>query len=274
MFYKSRYVPIASLLFILLGALTPIQAWANSVVAHMVVANGQVTAKDEQGQARALKRRDPIFSGDTITTMNGFAEIHFEDGGLVTLDANSVFKINEYNWKGVEDNTERGFFELLKGGLRAISGAIGNLNKSHYRVVTPVATIGLRGTHYALRLLDEKQVDTMKDLPDAPVGRGLYGGVVSGIIVVSNRVDQYELSANQFFYVADFTTRIRPLERDRGKIFKLPAPVPVKPKKTVPTEQSDPVPTEEDDLTPEEDDEFLLEPVPSPDNKSGGGSPS
>src|SRR3546814_15472343 len=44
--------------------------------------------------------------------------------------------------------SKSGFFRLLKGGFRAVSGLIGRVDHEEYRVSTPVATIGLRGTEY------------------------------------------------------------------------------------------------------------------------------
>lgn len=40
------------------------------------------------------------------------------------------------------------FFRLLKGGFRSVSGLVGKINRDEYRVATPVATIGIRGTKY------------------------------------------------------------------------------------------------------------------------------
>lgn len=50
------------------------------------------------------------------------------------------------------DETSRAFFRLLKGGFRSVSGLIGKANHDDYRVSTPVATIGIRGTQYGARL--------------------------------------------------------------------------------------------------------------------------
>ena len=61
--------------------------------------------------------------------------------------------------------TSRAFFRLVKGGFRSVSGVIGKLNREDYRVSTPVATIGIRGTVYSARLCegpceDREQIQT------------------------------------------------------------------------------------------------------------------
>ena len=47
---------------------------------------------------------------------------------------------------------ESAFFRLLKGGFRAVSGLIGHTRREDYAVQTPVATIGIRGTDYEVRM--------------------------------------------------------------------------------------------------------------------------
>lgn len=53
-----------------------------------------------------------------------------------------------------ESGASRAFFRLLKGGFRAVSGLIGKTDHNEYRVTTPVATIGIRGTDYFAEIID------------------------------------------------------------------------------------------------------------------------
>ncbi len=86
--------------------------------------------------------------GDTIETKNGRIQLAFIDGGKVSLQPNTIYRINKFEFSGKEDGTEYNFTELVKGGLRTISGLIGHKNRDHYQVKTVVATIGIRGTEY------------------------------------------------------------------------------------------------------------------------------
>lgn len=56
--------------------------------------------------------------------------------------------------QGTRSGASRAFFRLVKGGFRSVSGVIGKLNREDYRVSTPVATIGIRGTVYSARLCE------------------------------------------------------------------------------------------------------------------------
>ena len=109
---------------------------------------GTVNAVGRDGSSRVLKKGGEIDNGDTIQTAEGRAQIRFSDGGYISLQPNTEFKVEDYSYNGKPDGSEKGVFTLVKGGLRAITGAIGHTNKQAYRVNTPVATIGIRGTEY------------------------------------------------------------------------------------------------------------------------------
>jgi FecR protein len=109
-------------------------------------AMGNVTASGTDGHERVLAKGAEINAGDTIQTADGRTQIKFTDGGYMSLQPNTQFKVDDYAFEGKADGSEKGFFKLVKGSLRAITGAIGHTNRATYRINTPVATIGIRGT--------------------------------------------------------------------------------------------------------------------------------
>jgi len=143
--------PVAAAITALLGASLPFTAPA-AVAGKVNFAWGDVSVSGPGGQSRALRRGEAIQAGDTINTRRGRAQIRFKDGAKVSLQPNTEFRVDEYNYEGKEDGKERSFFSLLKGGLRAISGLIGHRNKDTFRVNTPVATIGIRGTEFLVQV--------------------------------------------------------------------------------------------------------------------------
>lgn len=157
---------------------------------------GQLTATGTDGAARTLRRRSYIRQGDTLSTSKkGGAQVKFNDGAQIALRRDSSLRIDEYNWQGNEDGNEKAVMSLVKGGFRTITGAIGKVNKTNYRVNSPFATIGIRGTHYALMSC---QGGSCSDLPggnDAP-DDGLYGGTAFGAISVD---DEHEIGPQQYF---------------------------------------------------------------------------
>ncbi|MDH5764983.1 MAG: FecR family protein [Gammaproteobacteria bacterium] len=170
------------------------------VIGKVIIAQGDLKATN-RSSTRRLSRHSNVMSGDTLkTASNSRAQIRLKDGALISLQPNSEFKIAEFNFNGAEDGTERGVFELLKGGFRTITGLIGHKNKQNYKVRTTVATIGIRGTHYGLMLCEASScsADNLAD--------GLYGGVIDGSVAIDNNSGQQLFNNDQYFHVASSDT--------------------------------------------------------------------
>lgn len=115
--------------------------------------SGQVTATAADGKKRALTKGSDVGAGDTISTGAGaWAQLRFVDGATTGLQPNTEFRIDQYHFDGKADGTEKGFFSLLKGGLRTLTGLIGHVHHDKYKLNTTVAQIGIRGTGYTARL--------------------------------------------------------------------------------------------------------------------------
>ncbi|MGA7983608.1 MAG: FecR family protein [Burkholderiales bacterium] len=116
---------------------------------------GGVVATRPNGQERPLAKGAELESGDTIRTNDGRAQIRFPDGAYVSLQPNTVFGVREYNYEGRTDGKERGFFSLLRGAMRAVTGLIGRVNRSTFQITTPTATVGIRGTGGLIAVLPD-----------------------------------------------------------------------------------------------------------------------
>ena len=126
--------------------------------ARIDFAVGDVQAVTPAGASRTLAKGARIVSGETIRTKDGRAQLRFDDGAIVSLQPDSEFRIDNYQFSGQPDGKERGFFSLLKGGLRTLTGLVGRANKDNYKVTTSVATVGIRGTEYTLTYLGAESI--------------------------------------------------------------------------------------------------------------------
>lgn len=142
-----------AMLLALVAAIYPAAGYS-AAAGRVEFATGGVTATGVDGQARPLTKGAAVDAGDMIQTGAGRAQVRFSDGGIISLQPNTEFRIDEYHFDGRTDGSEKGFFSLVKGGLRAITGAIGHVNKKNYQVGTSVATIGIRGTEFLALLND------------------------------------------------------------------------------------------------------------------------
>lgn len=142
------------LLALLLATCSALVAAAGA--ARVDFASGTVSAQNPAGVSRPLARGAQLASGETVrTAADGRAQLRFADGAMISLQPDSEFKLDDFQFAGQADGRERGFFSLLKGGLRTITGLIGRQNRAAYRVSTTVATIGIRGTEYTLAYLPD-----------------------------------------------------------------------------------------------------------------------
>lgn len=109
---------------------------------------GDVTAIMSGQDDRQLEKSDDIYRQERVeTAAQSRIQMRFTDGGLVSLMPNSVFAIEDYFYEE-DSNDDSAVFGLLKGGLRTVTGAIGKVRHADYRLQTPVATLGIRGTQY------------------------------------------------------------------------------------------------------------------------------
>jgi hypothetical protein len=168
---------------------------------RVLAVTGQVTATQPESESRVLNAGSVVFGGDLIrTAADAAVQIRYTDGALASLTGGSRYRIDDYAYAP----GERGFFSLLKGGLRTLTGLIGKNERANYRVTTPVATIGIRGTDYELRLCQD----------DCPPGfeNGLYLTVFEGAIVATNEAGEYVINAGESAFIPDARSPIQRLE--------------------------------------------------------------
>lgn len=127
-------------------------------VARVDFATGNVTALGADGRSRPLAKGAEIEVGETIATQQGRAQLRFADGAYMSLQPQTEFKVEEFKFAGKADGSENIVMNLLKGGMRTITGLIGRTNRNAYRLKTDVATIGIRGTEYTVRYTNSIEV--------------------------------------------------------------------------------------------------------------------
>lgn len=140
---------------------------------------GTVIAKSASGGARAVKTGGPVYSGDALVTgSDAYAVVLFRDRSRVTVMPNTEFRVDRLVYEESKPEEGEGFFSLVRGGLRAVSGVIGKYRRNAYQMRTAVATIGIRGTGYDLYCVGA----CVNPDPAARSGDGLYADVNEGSI--------------------------------------------------------------------------------------------
>ena len=167
---------------------------------------GNVQLKSAQGDLSNLNRGMDFDSGETIITgVNGRAQLQMKDGAIFDLKPDTEFLIEEYVYspntntvtQAVNVKEDKGFYRLVRGGFRSISGLIGKKNKKNYRVKTPVATIGIRGTDYTVNLCETNCGE---------LGKGLYLSVAEGGVVLANDAGTLDIDFGNAAFVSGLTS--------------------------------------------------------------------
>jgi hypothetical protein len=163
-------------------------------VGYVEQLGGQVNAIDINGRVHQLQVNSQIFEGDRLETELGARlYILMDDGAEVHLKEDSVLKISEYVITTGYDESSSSILDLLRGGLRKITGAIGASALANYQVQTGLATIGIRGTEYVIKLCkqDDCSQTVSRNDPDAK----LHAVVLEGAITLTTDEEMQILMA-------------------------------------------------------------------------------
>ncbi len=139
-------------LFVLLTGLVPAGApVADEAIGHAKIVNGAVVVVRD-GKETPVKGGDALFRKDVlITGEDGSAGLTFKDNSRLSLGANSRLTFREFRFEPGKNNLSF-ISELAHGTLQFISGVIAKLAPGSVIVVTPVATIAVRGTRFLVSI--------------------------------------------------------------------------------------------------------------------------
>lgn len=152
--------------------------------------SGTATVAEQNGNPTAIAVGQKIYEGQTVSSASD-SEVHIvtEDGGIIALRPDTVFRVDEYQADG--SSSDKIFMSLLTGAVRSITGWIGKHNTSAYRLTTPTATLGIRGTDH------EVTVITKGDGDEA----GTYDTVNEGATVMKTSQGEAEVAPGKFAFV-------------------------------------------------------------------------
>jgi len=155
----NKFLALIALVLFLGG---PVAAMAQDSTGMVVASRGEVIAL-ANGGSRELKQGDFIYQNDEIiTSAKSFAVLQFVDGAKVTVRPDSTLIIEQYLYAGNE--SDEATLNLVSGGLRVITGAMAKSNPENYKVRTPVALMGVRGTEFSVMLCGDQVCDEQGEL--------------------------------------------------------------------------------------------------------------
>jgi hypothetical protein len=193
--------------------------------------SGAMMAKKADGKVKILSLKSEVESGDTLMTeKNTYALVKFIDSSEITLKPGTTFVVEQFAYQADQPDGDRASFNLVKGGLRSLSGLLGKRNKEKFSLKTPVATIGIRGTYFTADYIvaGASKAAGVSQPQTAPssgptLAPGLYTSVTTGQIVVSNPAGTLDIVAGQFGFTPSFKQPPMLVPTNPGIQFTLPS---------------------------------------------------
>jgi hypothetical protein len=231
-------------------------SWAAQVAGTIVQLSGPLMARKADGVVRVLSMKSEVESGDTLVTeKNTYAMVKFIDNSEITLKPSTTFKVENFSYDAGKPDGDNASFNLVKGGLRSVTGLLGKRNKEKFSMKTPSATIGIRGTTFIAEIIEPTPETALAALqareayllastaaldplaapvkplmlaqgPVTPTPNtmqpGLYLQVLDGLVVLSNKGGSLQFSPGQFGFTPSFTVPPVMLPQNPGLKFTPP----------------------------------------------------
>ena len=183
-------------------------SFAQKAQGYVLDVSGNVTGQVGAGQPAKVEKGQTLVNNATITTSpKSYAVLKFEDGTAVLLKENTSFQIQNYAYNPKVPEDASAIFNLVRGGMRMITGLVTSRNRDALKVATPLVTMGIRGTEFVATLVNP-----------------LYLQVLSGTVSATNAAGTVAYTAGQAAIVTSSTTlsSLIPISQVPTGVFQMP----------------------------------------------------
>lgn len=197
----SKALPMAArvltalTLWLMTGGLVPAHASSMdksgpAVVGQVSFLIGSVRAKSATGAEEELTKGASIRVGDQLMTQaGGHVHILFVDGARISLRPLSRLTIEDYAQGSGKKGEAAIRFRLDEGVVRSITGSWGETARERFRLNTPLAAIGIKGTDFVVKAEPNRTLASVVTgaivlAPMDPLCRGTLGACDNGRALV------------------------------------------------------------------------------------------
>jgi hypothetical protein len=122
-----------------------------SVIGYVKTVKGDATVTSAGQTVKAIVGT-PLQAGSVIRTgANAALGVTFKDNTVMSFGPDTELTVDDYAYAPNKGNLKLGA-SLAKGTLAYLSGAIAKIKPDAVSVKTPTGTIGVRGTHFVVRV--------------------------------------------------------------------------------------------------------------------------
>ncbi|WP_320171304.1 FecR domain-containing protein [Maridesulfovibrio sp.] len=112
----------------------------------VLATTGDAFLQTENG-IRQIEAGSPVYRGEElITGPESSAEVRFTDNSLLSQGSDSSILLDDFVYEDTDQSASELFFKLGHGTFRMVTGKIAETNPERFKLGSPLATIGIRGT--------------------------------------------------------------------------------------------------------------------------------
>jgi hypothetical protein len=132
-------------------ATAPIAAQEAGAIGYVMKVSGEATVVSD-GKAVAAVVGTPVMQGSTLRTGSaGSLGVTLKDNTVMSFGPNSELRVDEFLFAPARNELKL-TANITRGTMNFISGVIAKLKPEAVQVQTPTGTIGVRGTHFLVKV--------------------------------------------------------------------------------------------------------------------------
>ena len=125
---------------------------------------GRAFVSSEGKGPERLRTGDLLVEGDQIRTeSSGHVHVRFLDDAVLSVRPNSELHIETYRFDAERPDLSTVKLNLIQGTARTVSGEAAKTAKERYRLNTPIAAIGVRGTDFLVSTTSQSLMALVND---------------------------------------------------------------------------------------------------------------
>lgn len=155
--HSTQKALYSALTFTIAALSLPAHAQDPAIVGEATMVIGIAKLFGSDGVSREVDRGTTIRVGDRIQTQaGGHVHLRFVDGGRLSIRPSSSLQVEDYSHSQQQPVLGAIKFRLDEGVVRSITGSWGEAARERFRLNTPVAAIGVKGTDFVVRSEGDK----------------------------------------------------------------------------------------------------------------------
>ncbi|MEH6402563.1 MAG: Calx-beta domain-containing protein [Sneathiella sp.] len=124
-----------------------------SPIGELVALSGEVFVQHSDGISEKLTAGSSVYKGDIVSTgADGSFDLLFVDDTKISMGENGRVILDDLVYKSAGEDNSFGM-SLLQGAFSVVSGLIAKEDPEAVSIMTPVGTIGIRGTSWAGKIV-------------------------------------------------------------------------------------------------------------------------